>query len=156
MAAEFPTNVKTWTPLVDGVDEILAAHHNEAYEEITAIEDYLLGSGGPVQCLEGWVTYAVTNPSLGTLPANALIARIVVTVVEAFNGGGADELDIGTDDNHERYVADLDVSETGENVLPGLGLVDASARAVEGYYSGGATAGKAHIRVEFIVATATP
>ena len=39
MPASFPTTVKTWTNVVDGVDNILAAHINDAYAEIIAIEN---------------------------------------------------------------------------------------------------------------------
>lgn len=38
MAASFPSSIKTWVPVVDNVDEILAAHVNGAYDEIIAIE----------------------------------------------------------------------------------------------------------------------
>jgi hypothetical protein len=39
MAASFPGSVKSWTPVVDNVTAVLAAHVNEAYDEIIAIEN---------------------------------------------------------------------------------------------------------------------
>jgi len=42
MAASYPNSVKSWTPVVDDVDTIDAAHMNEAYEEIIAIETELI------------------------------------------------------------------------------------------------------------------
>jgi hypothetical protein len=157
MAAEFPGAIKSWADLVNAVDEILAGHHNTAYDEIEAIETYLGAHGDGVKhYVEGWVTFAVTNPTIGALPANALVTMVRVTTVEAFNGGGADELDIGYDGSQEAYVATLPVDEVGENVCAGPGAVDATGRTAKAWYTGGATAGKAHILIEYVVATATP
>lgn len=41
MAASYPGAIKSFLQLQDGVDEILAAHHNEAYDEIEAVETEL-------------------------------------------------------------------------------------------------------------------
>ena len=38
MAATYPTGVKTFTPKIDNVDDVMAADINEAYEEIIAVE----------------------------------------------------------------------------------------------------------------------
>lgn len=48
MAAEYPGTIKNWTDLQDHVDEIVAAHLNTAYAEITAIQTELglLPKGG--------------------------------------------------------------------------------------------------------------
>lgn len=42
MAATYPNSVKSWANKVDGVDDIMAAHINEAYDEIIAVETRLL------------------------------------------------------------------------------------------------------------------
>lgn len=44
MAASFPTSLKTFATLADDVDKVLAAHQNDANDEITAIEAYLFDS----------------------------------------------------------------------------------------------------------------
>lgn len=41
MAASYPSAIKTFTQLVDGVDDVLAAHPNDRGDEITAIETEL-------------------------------------------------------------------------------------------------------------------
>ena len=41
MSASFPTSVKNFTPVVDGVDYPQATQVNQAYDEITAIEEQL-------------------------------------------------------------------------------------------------------------------
>ena len=38
MPASYPSAIKTFTTLVDGVDDVLAAHQNDPNAEITAIE----------------------------------------------------------------------------------------------------------------------
>lgn len=45
MAASFPGSVKSWTPVVDNVTTVLAAHINQAYEEIIALETMFSGTG---------------------------------------------------------------------------------------------------------------
>ena len=42
MPASFPTSIKTWTPLVDNVDDVMADDQNTSYLEITAAETFLL------------------------------------------------------------------------------------------------------------------
>jgi hypothetical protein len=46
MAASYPTSVKTWTDVADNTDTVLAAHINEAYEEIIAVETDLINNVG--------------------------------------------------------------------------------------------------------------
>lgn len=46
MAASYPDDVKTWEPVQDGVDDVLAEHINEAYDEIIAIENDLIPKTG--------------------------------------------------------------------------------------------------------------
>lgn len=45
MPADFPNAIKTFTPLVPGVDQVRAVDHNVAYDEITAIQTKLLDMG---------------------------------------------------------------------------------------------------------------
>jgi hypothetical protein len=42
MAASYPSAVKTWTPVTDGVDDVLAIHINDAYAELIAVETKLI------------------------------------------------------------------------------------------------------------------
>ena len=43
MSASYPTSIKTWTPVVDDTDKVLAAHINELYEEVIALETSVAG-----------------------------------------------------------------------------------------------------------------
>ncbi len=45
MAASFPGAVKTWTALVDGIDQAQAAQVNSIYDEVSAVETQLLVNG---------------------------------------------------------------------------------------------------------------
>lgn len=53
MAASFPDSIKTWAPVVDNVDDILAAHINGAYDEIIAIETVLDGLAEALDSIVG-------------------------------------------------------------------------------------------------------
>lgn len=56
MAASFPSNTKTWTPVADNTDNILAAHINDAYAEIVAIETHLLSDTNRVSLIPETIT----------------------------------------------------------------------------------------------------
>jgi hypothetical protein len=45
MTASFPGAVKTWTALVDGIDQAQAAQVNSIYDEVSAVETQLLVNG---------------------------------------------------------------------------------------------------------------
>ncbi len=160
MAASFPTTLKSFTQLTDLVNEILATHHNQSYDEIEAIEALLQAYDGKVaRYIEGWVTDSAQNPSLGTIAADCIVTRVTVFVVEAFDDSGTDLLDVGYDGNTGAYVNGMAVDEIGEDVIASPGSVDSSARAVEAYYTGqnaDAAAGKALVIVEYMKVTATP
>jgi hypothetical protein len=49
MAASFPGAVKSFTAVVNGITKLVAALFNSPYDEITAIETYLLTAGKVVQ-----------------------------------------------------------------------------------------------------------
>ena len=57
-----------------------------------------------------------------TIPANSQIVDIVINVETAFNGGGADTLDIGISGNSDLYVDNADVSAIGPVALGTTGL----------------------------------
>jgi hypothetical protein len=65
MTASFPSSVKTFSAKVDGVTDIMAAHINEPQDEITAIENFLLG---------GWsldsVTWTYASATTFTITGN--------------------------------------------------------------------------------------
>lgn len=112
--------------------------------------------------VEGWVTSASQNPTIGVLPANAIVTGVYVWVQEAFTSDGADEITVGYDASANEYITTLDVSSTGVKA-PTAGAtvktVDATSRTVEIYYVNGGSepgAGKAHVLVEYYTATVQP
>lgn len=54
MPSDFPNSVKIFPTLVDLADSVLAAHHNERGDEITAVETYLFA------LLLGWIPSGAT------------------------------------------------------------------------------------------------
>lgn len=134
------------------------------------VEDVdVIGTGGPL-AIEGWVLDNTQNPTLGTLPANAVVTAVDVWVEEAFDAGGADDsLTVGYDADTDAYVATgLDMTSLGlrEHITEGhgnagatMGTVDATSRSVEAYltHTGAEpAAGKAYIIVHYMIATAEP
>ena len=112
--------------------------------------------------IEGWVADDAQNPSLGTLPVNAIVTAVYVWVQEAFDSDGSDLLTVGYDASVDAYLTSLDVSTTGVKT-PTEGAtvrtVDATSRAVEAYYVNGGTeptTGRAHIVLLYTVATVQP
>jgi len=72
MAASFPTSVKTWTPLIEHVDQAVVAQVNTVYEEVTAVETALRGDSGKrvvEVALNGSVNLAVTDIAYFRVPA---------------------------------------------------------------------------------------
>lgn len=134
------------------------------------IEDAdVVGTGGPL-IIEGWVLDNAQNPSLGTLPANAMVTAVDLWVEESFNAGGAnDSLTVGYDGDTDAYVQtglNMTTDELREHITEGhgstgdiLGKVDPTSRSVEAYltHTGGEpTTGKAYIILHYIIATAEP
>ena len=148
------------------------------FKEIKALKTRInqFSSGGRVSAtavitpgawyrLEGWVCalpLAVQNPTLGTLPINAVVTNVDVWCEEGFDSDGTDLLTVGYDADNDAYVTALDVSAPGV-LAPAMGTsvgkVDAVSRSVEAYYVNGGsepTVGKAHVIVQYIIATAEP
>lgn len=73
MAASYPTSVKTWTPVADNTDDVMAAHVNEAYEEILAVETDLLASKSDLA--DNLTTMGRTAASTESL--SALVAKVL-------------------------------------------------------------------------------
>lgn len=112
--------------------------------------------------LEGWVTHGTQNPTLGTLPAHAMVTDVLVWVQEAFNDSGTDLLTVGYDADVDAYGTSLDVSSTGVKAMT-LGAtsktVDATSRSVEAYYTdqnADASAGEAHVLLKYTICTVNP
>lgn len=65
-----------------------------------------------------------TDKSLSiVIPANSQIVDIKILVTTAFNGGGADTMDIGIVGNSDLYVDNADVSAAGDAALGATALV---------------------------------
>ena len=65
-----------------------------------------------------------TDKSLGiVIPANSQIVDIKILVTTAFNGTGADTMDIGIVGNSDLYVDGADVSAAGDAALGATALV---------------------------------
>jgi len=163
MAATFPGGI--WGPatLVDGVDEILAAHQNDPNLEIVAIETVLQAYAGVVgRYMQAWVAHDSTNPTIGVIPSSCMITRITVYVTEAFDDSGTDKLEIGFEANHDAFVDDLPIDEVGQNECHDLRAMTGPTVAeytVKAWYTGenaDATAGKALIIIEYKMVDAEP
>jgi len=163
MAATFPGGI--WGPatLVDGVDEILAAHQNDPNLEIVAIETVLQAYAGVVgRYMQAWVAYDNANPTIGTIPSSCMITRITVYVTEAFDDTGTDLLEIGHEANPDAYVDDLPIDEVGQNECHSLRALTGPTVAeyvIKALYTGenaDATAGKALIIIEYKMVDAEP
>ena len=163
MAASFPTTIKSFTQLQDLIDEILATHHNQSYDEIEAIETVLQAYGGVVgRYGQAWVAHDSANPTIATIPSSCLITRITVYVTEAFDDTGTNLLEIGHEANHDAYVDDLPVDETDQNECENLRASTGPSVAeyvVKAWYTGSnadASAGKALIIIEYRMVDAEP
>jgi hypothetical protein len=106
-----------------------------------------------------------TNTSstlVGIIPKNArLLGKPKVTVVEAFDAGGTDVIDIGTSSDADYFCADVDVSSAGAATVSfnlyteGDALSDSTGLYVKYTPSGSSpTAGEAHIVVQYILSEA--
>lgn len=112
MSASFPAGIKSFTPIVDGVDFPQAAQIDQAYDEITAIETVLINgivtfgnwtptdaSGaslvlvnpvgqyvkvGPLMRVWGAATYPATGSG-----SNAIIGGLPTAAIAFANGGYA-------------------------------------------------------------------
>lgn len=102
-------------------------------------------NSGAVMVSVGTVTYQdTTAKDLFVLPANAYVVDVVTVVTEAFTDTGTDLLIVGTADDDDKWVDDLDgsaagVLRTGGNAtMPyaGLGSVGSEAVTVQGKYTG--------------------
>lgn len=138
-----------------------------AHKMINSPDGYVPGATG---ILEGWVLDNAQNPTIGVLPQYAVATAVDLWVEEAFNAGGADDsLTVGWDADSDAFVATgLNMTTGGlrEHITEGhgnagatMGTVDATERSVEAYltHSGAEpSAGKAHVIVHYIIATAEP
>lgn len=84
--ADFPTSIKTFTELVDNVDDVLALHQNERGDEITAIQTYLLSADAPVKLSAASPRIYATTDTEWLKPDN--LAYIIVEVVGGGGGSG--------------------------------------------------------------------
>ena len=99
MPASYPSAIKTFTTLVDGVDDVLAAHQNDPNAEITAIETEL-GTNPRGTATDVKTRLAQTLNDDGTLKDSvvtlAKIAAAVLKLVNVYQAETSSPTNIGT------------------------------------------------------------
>jgi hypothetical protein len=102
------------------------------------------------------------------LPANSFVYQVDLWVKDAFNSSGTDTLTVGYDASVNAYVTSIAVDSAGvreaineahANAGASVGVVDATSRTVEVYYTNGGsepTVGKAYVAVHYFIASAEP
>lgn len=112
-------------------------------------------SASPVQSLSAFVTASKQIAYPGSFHAPRRVLRVHIEVIEAFNGGGTDQIRVGHRTDDDAYATLVDVSTTGiKTVTLGSGVgFDATPREViVEYVNGGGepTTGSALVTMEFI------
>ena len=99
MPASYPSAIKTFTTLVDGVDDVLAAHQNDPNAEITAIETEL-GTNPRGTAADVKARLAQSLNDDGTLKDGvvtlAKIAAAVLKLVNVYQAETSSPTNIGT------------------------------------------------------------
>lgn len=136
----------------------LGTETNQVTNGRISLRGPLVGQGHrtSTQVLSGWVFFGTQNPTLGTLPRNAVVLNVRCYVRTAFNSDGTDEITVGHDAAADAYATAIDVSTTGVKT-PTLGATalipeESAAITVEAYYTNGGTeptTGEAFIVVEY-------
>lgn len=95
-----------------------------------------------------------TTVAMFTLPANAVVLCVRVTIDTAFNGSPS--MSVGISGNTSKYLASTQVSLTATattvfEVYPGLAPVGSTEALQISYTAGSASAGAARIEVEYVV-----
>ncbi|MEO5366367.1 MAG: hypothetical protein H7831_08440 [Magnetococcus sp. WYHC-3] len=111
--------------------------------------------------LSGWVTYARTSVSLGTMPTDRYLSRAFMHVTQAFNSDGTDLVQVGYTGDADAYATATDVSSTGVKsvTLGTLAGYNGTAHPVEITYTAGGstpTTGKAYACLEFLPTPPAP
>jgi len=99
MPASYPSAIKTFTTLVDGVDDVLAAHQNDPNAEITAIETEL-GTNPRGTAADVKTRLAQSLNDDGTLKDSVVtlskIAAAVLKIVNIYQAETSSPTNIGT------------------------------------------------------------
>ena len=112
-----------------------------------------------------WVEYtdAGMYPSMGALPANHVVIDTKIHVTEAFNGSGANTIEIGASGDNDAYATATDVSTIGiKDPADGISMgynSSATSSAVFGLYTDSnsdATAGKALVQLFYFISETQP
>jgi hypothetical protein len=123
------TGVLSWSTVAAGTDKV-----------ITDTTSLAFGSGATV--------------AMFSLPANAVVSNVVVTIDTAFNG--TPSLSVGVTGTLSKYFASTQVdltqpSTTSFGVDPSLNAVGTVEALIATYSAGGATAGAARISVSYSI-----
>lgn len=123
----YPSAIKTWTPLVDGVDEAEAANVNTAYDEITAIETKL---GVNVQgsetnlvtrlsrLMNGYGKLSFPDPTKLTISAGSITATYNFHRLDTQGAAASDDLDtITAPASGENWLLLLHIEDDARNVV---------------------------------------
>lgn len=115
MAASFPGSTKTWTPVADNTDEIMASHVNDLYEEVIAVENALRITRSYVAT---WKSGAIAKNGKYTddltIPAGTYLVVVDLSNEDtgtawfgeggSFNSSGTHYLKINTQENASRVM----------------------------------------------------
>jgi hypothetical protein len=123
------TGALSWVTVAAGTDKV-----------ITDTTSLAFGSGASV--------------AMFTLPANAVVSNVVVTIDTAFNG--TPSLSVGVAGTLSKYLSStqVDLTQPGAtsfDVEPSLNSVGATEALIATYAAGGATAGAARILVSYSI-----
>lgn len=99
-----------WTVLLSGLGQTVAAAPDAAAIRATlglgsaALLSAEQAAGGATRLVHAFAFGDATPAALGTIPAGALVSRVSLTVLTAFDGGGA-ALAVGDAGNSQRFLA---------------------------------------------------
>jgi len=86
--AEFPNAIKAFTDVVDNVDDVLATHLNQAYDEIEAIETQMITyDTGWIPTTDSW---SPTSDGTITIPAGGLNIYSIGDEIRYYKNGSSD------------------------------------------------------------------
>ena len=115
--------------------------------------------------LQGWADDANLNPSIGTLPASALVWRVDIWVQELFDAGNQ-LMNVGHDGVQTYLVDTFDVSgvivdniddDSHADAGSFIGVVSPTERAIEIYIDAAAsTTGRVYVAIHYIIADVQP
>lgn len=138
-------------PTTDGSpDQVLKTDGNGNTDWVS-----LAGTAEKISCDTTALAFGSgTTVSMFTLPANAVVQAVRVTIDTAFNG--TPSMSVGISGNASKYMASTQVSLTAAatsifEVYPGIAPVGSTEALQIAYTAGSASAGAARVELEYVV-----